>query len=169
MRAAGVLERVAVAQFRWPPGRGAVLFDQDVEHLAADGSALLRREDSSRRRTSNLEPGFQRAGLLTVQVVLTGVGALQPVHHEPVGPRLIVAHLDQPDLTGSQPGVVHEPEDGTIPSRIDGFEKPSHLFFLWDCRHGLLLFPCRDWAFWQRIGRDVWCDGGRYWRIRFVV
>ena len=39
--AAGVLEGVTVAQLRRPPGGGAVVLDQDVEHLAADGSGLV--------------------------------------------------------------------------------------------------------------------------------
>ena len=56
---AGVFEGVAVAQFCRPPGGCSVVLDEGVEYLAADGSALVGREQGPGAYPRSLSQTFK--------------------------------------------------------------------------------------------------------------
>jgi hypothetical protein len=68
--AAGVFERVAVSQFGGPSGAGAVLFDEGVEGLAADGAAFAGRR-RARRSAGGLKTGVITGPALTITMCST--------------------------------------------------------------------------------------------------
>src|SRR5216683_1135385 len=82
MRGAAVFEYVKMPEVRWDAGRGAVLLHQQVERGAVDRPLLFAQEDRARKGSPDFQPGAERPGFLAHQVVMAGVGALQPVNED---------------------------------------------------------------------------------------
>src|SRR5438046_10144806 len=63
-------------------GRGAVLLHQQMECGAVDRPLLLRQENRAREGSAHLQPGAERPSFFAHQVVMAGIGALQPVNED---------------------------------------------------------------------------------------
>src|SRR3989442_6063203 len=119
MRGAAVLQYMEMPQFLGDAGRGAVLLHQQVERRAVDRSLLLRQEDRAWEGSAYLQPGAERPRFLTHEVVMAGIGTLEPVDKNPISFGIIIAELEHADLRRSQAGAVGELEDGAIAHRVD--------------------------------------------------
>src|SRR5712664_4012248 len=108
MRGAAVLKYMKMPELLRDAGRGAVLLHQQMERGAVDRPLLLRQEDRTRKGSAHLQPGAERPGFLAHQVVLAGVGTLQPVNEDLIGFGVVVAELEHADLRRAQAGMVGE-------------------------------------------------------------
>src|SRR5437016_3900176 len=98
-----------------------------MERGSVDRPLLLGQEDRAREGSAYFQPGSERPGLLTHQVVLAGAGALQPVNEDLGGFGVVVAELEQSDFGRAQAGPVGELEDSAIAHRVDGREQAREL------------------------------------------
>src|SRR5690349_20970328 len=101
-----------------------------MELAASDRPSFLGRKDRARVCAAYLEPGPQRLGLLSHEVMVSRVGTLEAADEYPVGAGIVIAHLQESYFAGAQAGVVGNAEDGAIAGIGDGPEQTLNLFEL---------------------------------------
>ena len=75
-------------------GRRAVLLHQQMERRAVDRPLLLRQEDRARVGPAHLQLGAECPGFVAHQVVMAGIGTLEPVDKNPISFGIIIAQLE---------------------------------------------------------------------------
>src|ERR1019366_9905776 len=168
---AAVLEDVREAKLRFNDGHLAVLLYQHVDHAALDPGTPVGREERTKPRPADLQPGVENARLFPAQMMLAAVRSLQTVNEDPFGPWVVITELQDAEFGRAQAGMIHQAEERAIPRVIDHAEEPLDLLGLEI--EGLPLFAAlalRSFVLRRRDGdgRNGFVDGhvgARYWRV----
>src|SRR2546425_1823915 len=103
MRGAAVLQYMEMPQGRRDAGRGAVLLHQEMERRAVDRPLLFAQEDRPGEAAAHFQPGAERSRFLTHQMVMAGIGTLEPVDKNPISFGIIIAQLGNPTSDARRP------------------------------------------------------------------